>query len=230
MRQEMIGFWDGSGISWTICTQCAPRSRRITTPTPHHSIFTGWMLLLMPNQQCQITEGTSSYTHTRLTALLSGLPGWADTRKVNPIWILLKQETVSGSGISWAICKSAPRSRQTTMPAPHHSVFTGWMPFLPPNQQRQSTEGKEIRQIRNRPRKQKQAKYHNHCSQLCNQTSIYWTKCTYATWWLTVWTAPAMRCISVMSDTLHRLRASTNTSTSGTQTTAYKWRFCPLKK
>jgi len=25
-------------------------------------------------------------------------------------------------------------------PAPHRSVFTGWMPFLPPNQQRQSTE------------------------------------------------------------------------------------------
>jgi len=23
----------------------------------------------------------------------------------------------------------------------HHSVFTGWMPFLPSNQQRQSTEG-----------------------------------------------------------------------------------------
>jgi len=35
----------------------------------------------------------------------------------------LKQETVSGSGISWAICKSAPRSRQITMPAHHHSVF-----------------------------------------------------------------------------------------------------------
>jgi len=33
------------------------------------------------------------------------------------------------------------RSRQTTMPAPHHSVFTGRMPFLPPNQQRESTEG-----------------------------------------------------------------------------------------
>ena len=29
-----------------------------------------------------------------------------------PIWILLKQETVSGSGICWAICKYAPRSRQ----------------------------------------------------------------------------------------------------------------------
>ena len=64
---------------------------------------------------------------------------------MKPIWILLKQETVSGSGISWAICKSAPRSRQTTTPAHHHSVFTGRMPFLPPNQQRQqrqSTEGK----------------------------------------------------------------------------------------
>ena len=41
-------------------------------------------------------------THTRLTALCPGLPGWAGTRKVKPIWILLKQETVSGSGISWA--------------------------------------------------------------------------------------------------------------------------------
>ena len=48
---------------------------------------------------------------------------------------------MSGSGISWAICKSAPRSRQTTTPTPHHSFFTGRMPFLPPNQQRQSTEG-----------------------------------------------------------------------------------------
>jgi len=49
---------------------------------------------------------------------------------------------VSGSGISWAMCKSAPRSRQITTPAPHHSVFTGRMPFLQPDQQRQSTEGK----------------------------------------------------------------------------------------
>jgi len=62
-------------------------------------------------------------THTRLTALFPGLPGWAGTRKVKPIWILLTQETVSGSGISWAIGKSAPRNRQITMPAPHHSVF-----------------------------------------------------------------------------------------------------------
>ena len=30
---------------------------------------------------------------------------------------------MSGSGISWAICKSAPLCRQITMPALHHSVF-----------------------------------------------------------------------------------------------------------
>jgi len=43
----------------------------------------------------------STHTHTRLMALFPGLPVWAGTRKVKPIWILLKQETVSGSGISW---------------------------------------------------------------------------------------------------------------------------------
>ena len=62
-------------------------------------------------------------SQTRLTALFLGRPGWAGTRKVKPIWILLKQETVSGSGSSWARCKSAPRCWQITMPAPHHSVF-----------------------------------------------------------------------------------------------------------
>ena len=77
--------------------------------------------------------------HTRFTALFPGLP-----IKVKPIWILPKQETVSGSGISWAICKYAPHSRQITTPAPHHSVFTGRMPFLPPNQQRQSSEGVQL--------------------------------------------------------------------------------------
>ena len=56
-------------------------------------------------------------------ALCPWLPRWASTRKVKPIWILLKQETASVGGISWAICKPAPRSRQITTSAPHHSVF-----------------------------------------------------------------------------------------------------------
>jgi len=61
--------------------------------------------------------------HTHLVALCPGLPRWAGIRKVKPIWILLKQETVSGSGISWTICKCAPHCTQITPPAPHHSVF-----------------------------------------------------------------------------------------------------------
>ena len=60
MSQETTGFWDGTGIRRTICKQPAPSSRQITTPTPHHSIFTGQMLFLTPNQQCQSTESNQA--------------------------------------------------------------------------------------------------------------------------------------------------------------------------
>jgi len=33
-------------------------------PVPHHSIFTGQMLFLTPNQQCQSTEGITIITIT----------------------------------------------------------------------------------------------------------------------------------------------------------------------
>ena len=69
-----------------------------------------------------------------------GLPGHKKD-KIN--LDLLEQEMVSGSGISWAICKSAPWSRHKTTPASHYSVFTGWMPFLPPNQQHQTLKAEK---------------------------------------------------------------------------------------
>ena len=76
---------------------------------------------------CQYRPKSLNYckhTHTHLfNGPLSGTTQVVRYQKVKPIWILLKQETVSGSGISWVICKSAPRSRQITSPAPHHSVF-----------------------------------------------------------------------------------------------------------
>ena len=79
----------------------------------------GWVFLLVPAH-----PGSPRHKKTNpFNGPFPGLPWWAGTRKVKPIWILLKQETVSGSGISWAICKSAPPSRQITTPIPHYSVF-----------------------------------------------------------------------------------------------------------
>ena len=78
---------------------------------------------LTPPQSTLIFPSLTPLLLTHTHTLCLGLPKWAGTRKVKPNWILLKQETVSGSGISWVICKSAPRSRQITMPAPHDSVF-----------------------------------------------------------------------------------------------------------
>jgi len=89
-------------------------------------------------------------THTHTTVLL---PFWnisgttlvsryqrSKTRKVKTSLDLLEQEMVSGSGICWAICKSAPHPRQPRQ-HPTTQVFYNRMPFLPPNQQHQSTEG-----------------------------------------------------------------------------------------
>ena len=90
---------------------------------PSHHSSTNWARGRVTFVMWLRTLHTYKHTHTCLTALFPGLPRWAGTRKVTPIWILLKQETASGSGISWAIYKSAPCSRQITTPAPHHSVF-----------------------------------------------------------------------------------------------------------
>ena len=77
-----------------------------------HHILT----LLSPYLRKSSILYTCTVAHTRLMALFLWLSGWACTRKEKPIWILLKQETASGSGIRWAICKSAPCSCQITTP------------------------------------------------------------------------------------------------------------------
>ena len=67
-------------------------------------------------------------THTHTTVLR---PFWilSETTRVirhekgKPNLDLLDQAIVSGSGISWAICKSATWPRCITTPASHHSVF-----------------------------------------------------------------------------------------------------------
>ena len=93
-------------------------------------------------------RSTHTHTHTHIIILLlfwnlSGTPQVSryqkgKTRKGKTNLDLLEQEIVSGSGICWAICKSAPHPRQPRQ-HPTTQFFKGRMPFLLPNQQRQST-------------------------------------------------------------------------------------------
>jgi len=97
---------------------------------------------------CYYNMCLHTHTHTTVLLLFWNLSGTTQvsryqkgkTSKGKTNLDLLQQETVSGSGICWATCKSAPHPRQPCQ-HPTTQFFTGRMPFLPPNQQRQSTEG-----------------------------------------------------------------------------------------
>jgi len=69
-----------------------------------------------------------THTHIHRTVLqpswiLSGTTQLRRHQKGKTNLDLLQQEIVSGNGISWAICKSAPWPRHTTTPASLHSLF-----------------------------------------------------------------------------------------------------------
>jgi len=77
---------------------------QLTPSTTIHSIlFIGLSFECTVYIKLSASGNASGFTHTH-THPFNGpfpwLPGWAGTRKVKPIWISLKQETVSGSGIS----------------------------------------------------------------------------------------------------------------------------------
>jgi len=87
------------------------------------------------------------HTHTRLTALFRDYPGEPVPEGKTNIWILLRQETVSGSGISWAVCKYAPRSKQITMSSHHWSFLQVRCPSCHRKKQCQSNEGLSMCQV-----------------------------------------------------------------------------------
>jgi len=66
-------------------------------------------------------------TRSRVTSASSASGILNDYALYKSTHSLIHSLTVSGSDIRWAMCKTATRSRQITMPAPHHSVFTGRM-------------------------------------------------------------------------------------------------------
>jgi len=128
---------DPQAIVWTCCmpfgATCTPKSAWfIGAANERIGISTYWLLTAFKTSEITvwmvsygilqlnaIVKHIHTHTHTNpFNGPFPGLPRWAGTRKVKPIWILLKHETVSGSGISWTICKSAPCSRQITNTPP----------------------------------------------------------------------------------------------------------------
>ena len=90
----------------------------------------------------RISTDTHTHTHTRLTALCQGLPGWAGTRKVKTN---LDFTEARDSEWQWhqlgrmQVCTSLQTDNHASTPP-----LSFYRPdaLLPPNQQRQSTEGK----------------------------------------------------------------------------------------
>ena len=95
---------------------------------------------------------THTHTYTQLFYCSSGIcpgpPRWAGTRKVKPerlkpIWIYWSKRQWVAVASAGLYAKSAPHPRQPRQ-HPTTQFFTGRMPFLPPNQQCQSTEDNNI--------------------------------------------------------------------------------------
>ena len=134
-----------TGISY-ICKQSASRSRQITTPTPHHSILTGWMLFLVPNPQCQSTQAhTHTSTHTHTHTFNSPLSGTTQVSRYQKGKTNLDFIGARDSEWQWhqlghmQIYTSLQTNNHTSTPP--LSFFTGRMPFMSPNQQCQSNAG-----------------------------------------------------------------------------------------
>ena len=85
LYKKIIGEWRFSE------TQCTIRMKHVHSATSFRKgLFLYKNIVLWE-------PGSYTYTHTRLTALLPGLPRWAGTRKVKPIWILLEQDKTTKS-------------------------------------------------------------------------------------------------------------------------------------
>ena len=125
---------------------------------PHHSIFTGWVHFLMPNQQCQSTEGNNQWVKLKLihrnfyaTFICIIHPFNGPFSGITQVSRYQKGKTnldfTEARESEWQlhqlghmqVCTSLQTDNYASTPP--LSFFTGRMPFLPPNQQRQSTEG-----------------------------------------------------------------------------------------
>jgi len=85
--------------------------------SPYVLCFGSVSYLFIFGDSCQIT-----HTHTHpFNGTFSRTTRVGRYQKAKPFWILLKQETVRGSGISWAYASLHLAPDRITTPAPHHS-------------------------------------------------------------------------------------------------------------
>ena len=87
------------------------------------------------------TENT--HTHTQpFNGLWSGTTrvGWYQKKQF--FWIFVEQGKIMGAEAPTVRVDATPTELTAPPPPQPPRFFTGRMPFLPPNQQRQSTEGK----------------------------------------------------------------------------------------
>jgi len=107
------------------CPEWSENKGEINHPHPIPKIWWDWFDTFWNNWSqlgpFKITTTTTTTLHP-FNGLFSMTTWISWHQKGKPFWILMKQEMMGGSGISWTKCKSsAPRSRQITMPVPHHS-------------------------------------------------------------------------------------------------------------
>ena len=114
---------------------------------PTTQFFTCQMPFLPHNQQCQSTEGIFfEITHTHAHPFNGPLSGTTQVSLYQKGKTNLDFTGARDSEWQWhqlghpQVCTSLQRDNHTSTP-PLSFSFTVWMPFLPPNQQCQSTEG-----------------------------------------------------------------------------------------
>jgi len=105
----MTASWRRSSLPYHAPPHPPPTNQR------HHNVTVNNVTV------CQSCPSAPMYTHTRLTALCPGLPGWAGTRKVKPIWILFTEAkrrwvAVASAGLCMQLCTSLQTGNHASTP------------------------------------------------------------------------------------------------------------------
>ena len=128
---DMLEVWRTSTSDTVKCEKC---STMIHFWLQHYANCLLAYLLINALSNTTLKSSISPGTHTRPFNGPFSRTTWVSRYQKGKTSLDFTEASDSGM---YALC-----SRQTTTPASHHTqFFTGGMPFLPPNQQLQSTEG-----------------------------------------------------------------------------------------